>query len=84
MSVTAFIKQSAQNDISESYEMTGGVYKRIRRTKKRDEDEKHCEDGWGMNRTLQLLNDEKKIFQKRNNVLSIELEEQKIRRFETS
>ena len=30
-----------------------------------------------MNRTLQLLNDEKKNLLERNNVLSIELEEQK-------
>ena len=48
----------------------------------REEDRKHYRE-WieGMNRTLQLLNDEKENLLERNNVLSIELEEQKNKTF---
>ena len=89
MSVTAFIKNIVlSNDISESYindslKMESFYLKQIEELKKeRDEDRKHYRE-WieGMNRTLQLLNDEKENLLERNNVLSIELEEQKNKTF---
>lgn len=89
MSVTAFIKNRVlSNDISESYindslKMESFYLKQIEELKKeRDEDRRHYRE-WieGMNRTLQLLNDEKENLLERNNVLSIELEEQKNKTF---
>lgn len=89
MSVTAFIKNRVlSNDISESYindslKMESFYLKQIEELKKeRDEDRKHYRE-WieGMNRTLQLLNDEKENLLERNNVLLIELEEQKNKTF---
>lgn len=89
MSVTAFIKNRVlSNDISESYindslKMESFYLKQIAELKKeREEDRKHYRE-WieGMNRTLQLLNDEKENLLERNNVLSIELEEQKNKTF---
>jgi hypothetical protein len=89
MSVTAFIKSRVlSNDISESYindslKMESFYLKQIEDLKKeREEDRKHYRE-WieGMNRTLQLLNDEKENLLERNNVLSIELEEQKNKTF---
>lgn len=89
MSVTAFIKNRVlSNDISESYindslKMESFYLKQIEELKKeRDEDRKHYRE-WieGMNRSLQLLNDEKENLLERNNVLSIELEEQKNKTF---
>lgn len=89
MSVTAFIKNKVlSKDISESYindslEKESFYLKQIEELKKeRDEDRKHYRE-WieGMNRTLQLLNDEKENLLERNNVLSIELEEQKNKTF---
>ena len=89
MSVTAFIKNRVlSNDISESYindslKMEIFYLKQIEELKKeREEDRKHYRE-WieGMNRTLQLLNDEKENLLERNNVLSIELEEQKNKTF---
>lgn len=89
MSVTAFIKNKVlSNDISESYisdslKMESFYLKQIEELKKeREEDRKHYRE-WieGMNRTLQLLNDEKENLLERNNVLSIELEEQKNKTF---
>lgn len=89
MSVTAFIKNRVlSKDISESYindslKMESFYLKQIEELKKeRDEDRKHYRE-WieGMNRTLQLLNDEKENLLERNNVLSIELEEQKNKTF---
>lgn len=89
MSVTAFIKNRVlSKDISESYindslEKESFYLKQIEELKKeRDEDRKHYRE-WieGMNRTLQLLNDEKENLLERNNVLSIELEEQKNKTF---
>lgn len=89
MSVTAFIKNRVlSNDISESYindslKMESFYLKQIEELKKeREEDRKHYRE-WieGMNRTLQLLNDEKENLLERNNVLSIELEEQKNKTF---
>lgn len=89
MSVTAFIKNRVlSNDISESYindslKMESFYLKQIEDLKKeREEDRKHYRE-WieGMNRTLQLLNDEKENLLERNNVLSIELEEQKNKTF---
>lgn len=89
MSVTAFIKSRVlSNDISESYindslKMESFYLKQIEELKKeREEDRKHYRE-WieGMNRTLQLLNDEKENLLERNNVLSIELEEQKNKTF---
>lgn len=89
MSVTAFIKNRVlSKDISESYindslKMESFYLEQIEELKKeRDEDRKHYRE-WieGMNRTLQLLNDEKENLLERNNVLSIELEEQKNKTF---
>lgn len=89
MSVTAFIKNRVlSNDISESYindslKMESFYLKQIEELKEeREEDRKHYRE-WieGMNRTLQLLNDEKENLLERNNVLSIELEEQKNKTF---
>lgn len=89
MSVTAFIKNRVlSNDISESYindsfKMESFYLKQIEELKKeREEDRKHYRE-WieGMNRTFQLLNDEKENLLERNNVLSIELEEQKNKTF---
>lgn len=89
MSVTAFIKNKVlSKDISESYindslEKESFYLKKIEELKKeREEDRKHYRE-WieGMNRTLQLLNDEKENLLERNNVLSIELEEQKNKTF---
>ena len=89
MSVTAFIKNRVlSNDISESYindslKMECFYLKQIEELKEeREEDRKHYRE-WieGMNRTLQLLNDEKENLLERNNVLSIELEEQKNKTF---
>lgn len=89
MSVTAFIKNRVlSKDISESYindslEKESFYLKQIEELKKeREEDRKHYRE-WieGMNRTLQLLNDEKENLLERNNVLSIELEEQKNKTF---
>lgn len=89
MSVTAFIKNKVlSKDISESYindslEKESFYLKQIEELKKeREEDRKHYRE-WieGMNRTLQLLNDEKENLLERNNVLSIELEEQKNKTF---
>jgi hypothetical protein len=89
MSVTAFIKNRVlSKDISESYindslKMESFYLKQIEELKKeREEDRKHYRE-WieGMNRTLQLLNDEKENLLERNNVLSIELEEQKNKTF---
>ena len=89
MSVTAFIKNRVlSNDISESYindsiKMESFYLKQIEELKEeREEDRKHYRE-WieGMNRTLQLLNDEKENLLERNNVLSIELEEQKNKSF---
>lgn len=89
MSVTAFIKNRVlSNDISESYtndilEKEQFFLEKIEELKKdKEEDRKHYRE-WieGMNRTLQLLNDEKENLLERNNVLSIELEEQKNKTF---
>lgn len=89
MSVTAFIKNRVlSNDISESYindslKMESFYLKQIEELKEeREEDRTHYRE-WieGMNRTLQLLNDEKENLLERNNVLSIELEEQKNKTF---
>ena len=89
MSVTAFIKNRVlSNDISESYindsfKMESFYLIQIEELKEeREEDRKHYRE-WieGMNRTLQLLNDEKENLLERNNVLSIELEEQKNKTF---
>lgn len=89
MSVTAFIKNKVlSKDISESYindslKMESFYLKQIEDLKKeREEDRKYYRE-WieGMNRTLQLLNDEKENLLERNNVLSIELEEQKNKTF---
>ena len=89
MSVTAFIKNRVlSNDISESYindslKMESFYLKQIEELKEeREEDRRHYRE-WieGMNRTLQLLNDEKENLLERNNVLSIELEEQKNKTF---
>lgn len=89
MSVTAFIKNRVlSNNISESYindslKMESFYLKQIEELKEeREEDRKHYRE-WieGMNRTLQLLNDEKENLLERNNVLSIELEEQKNKTF---
>ena len=89
MSVTAFIKNKVlSKDISESYiddslKKENFYLKQIEELKKeREEDRKHYRE-WieGMNRTLQLLNDEKENLLERNNVLSIELEEQKNKTF---
>lgn len=89
MSVTAFIKNKVlSKDISESYindslKMESFYLKQIEELKEeREEDRKHYRE-WieGMNRTLQLLNDEKENLLERNNVLSIELEEQKNKTF---
>ena len=89
MSVTAFIKNRVlSNDISASYindslKMESFYLKQIEELKEeREEDRKHYRE-WieGMNRTLQLLNDEKENLLERNNVLSIELEEQKNKTF---
>ena len=89
MSVTAFIKNRVlSNDISESYtndilEKEQFFLEKIEELKKdKEEDKKHYRE-WieGMNRTLQLLNDEKENLLERNNVLSIELEEQKNKTF---
>lgn len=89
MSVTAFIKNRVlSNDISESYtsdilEKEQFFLEKIEELKKdKEEDRKHYIE-WieGMNRTLQLLNDEKENLLERNNVLSIELEEQKNKTF---
>lgn len=89
MSVTAFIKNRVlSNDISESYtndilEKEQFFLEKIEELKKdKEEDKKHYRE-WieGMNRTLQLLNDEKEKLLERNNVLSIELEEQKNKTF---
>lgn len=89
MSVTAFIKNKVlSKDISESYindslQKESFYLKQIEELKKeREEDRKHYRE-WieGMNRTLQLLNDEKENLLERNNVLSIELEEQKNKTF---
>lgn len=89
MSITAFIKNRVlSNDISESYindslKMESFYLKQIEELKEeREEDRKHYRE-WieGMNRTLQLLNDEKENLLERNNVLSIELEEQKNKTF---
>lgn len=89
MSVTAFIKNRVlSKDISESYindslKKESFYLKQIEELKKeREEDRKHYRE-WieGMNRTLQLLNDEKENLLERNNVLSIELEEQKNKTF---
>ena len=89
MSVTAFIKNRVlSNDISESYindslKMESFYLKQIEELKEeREEDRKHYRE-WieGMNRTLQLLNEEKENLLERNNVLSIELEEQKNKTF---
>jgi hypothetical protein len=89
MSVTAFIKNKVlSKDISESYindslEKESFYLKQIEELKKeREEDRKYYRE-WieGMNRTLQLLNDEKENLLERNNVLSIELEEQKNKTF---
>lgn len=89
MSVTAFIKNRVlSNDISESYindslKMESFYLKQIEELKEeREEDRKHYRE-WieGMNRTLKLLNDEKENLLERNNVLSIELEEQKNKTF---
>lgn len=89
MSVTAFIKNKVlSKDISESYindslEKESFYLKQIEELKEeREEDRKHYRE-WieGMNRTLQLLNDEKENLLERNNVLSIELEEQKNKTF---
>lgn len=89
MSVTAFIKNRVlSNDVSESYindslKMESFYLKQIEELKEeREEDRRHYRE-WieGMNRTLQLLNDEKENLLERNNVLSIELEEQKNKTF---
>lgn len=89
MSVTAFIKNKVlSKDISESYiddslKKENFYLKQIEELKKeREEDRKHYRE-WieGMNRTLQLLNDEKENLLERNNVLSIELEEKKNKTF---
>ena len=89
MSVTAFIKNKVlSKDISERYiddslKKENFYLKQIEELKKeREEDRKHYRE-WieGMNRTLQLLNDEKENLLERNNVLSIELEEQKNKTF---
>lgn len=89
MSVTAFIKNRVlSNDISESYindilEKEQFFLEKIEELKKdKEEDRKHYRE-WieGMNRTLQLLNDEKENLLERNNVLLIELEEQKNKTF---
>lgn len=89
MSVTAFIKNRVlSNDISESYtsdilEKEQFFLEKIEELKKdKEEDRKHYIE-WieGMNRSLQLLNDEKENLLERNNVLLIELEEQKNKTF---
>jgi hypothetical protein len=89
MSVTAFIKNKVlSNDISERYiddslKKESFYLKQIEELKKeREEDRKHYRE-WieGMNRAFQLLNDEKENLLERNNVLSIELEEEKNKTF---
>jgi uncharacterized protein (DUF1778 family) len=89
MSVTAFIKNKVlSNDISESYtsdilEKEQFFLDKIEELKKdKEEDKKHYRE-WieGMNRTLQLLNDEKENLLERNNKLLIELDEQKNKTF---
>lgn len=89
MSVTAFIKNRVlSNDISESYtsdilEKEKFFLEKIEELKKdKEEDKKHYRE-WieGMNRTLQLLNDEKENLLERNNKLLIELDEQKNKTF---
>ena len=89
MSVTAFIKNRVlSNDISESYtsdilEKEQFFLDKIEELKKdKEEDKKHYRE-WieGMNRTLQLLNDEKENLLERNNKLLIELDEQKNKTF---
>lgn len=89
MSVTAFIKNRVlSNDISESYtndilEKEQFFLEKIEELKKdKEEDKKHYRE-WieGMNRTLQLLNDEKENLLERNNKLLIELDEQKNKTF---
>lgn len=89
MSVTAFIKNRVlSNDISESYtsdilEREQFFLEKIEELKKdKEEDKKHYRE-WieGMNRTLQLLNDEKENLLERNNKLLIELDEQKNKTF---
>lgn len=89
MSVTAFIKSRVlSNDISESYtsdilEKEQFFLEKIEELKKdKEEDKKHYRE-WieGMNRTLQLLNDEKENLLERNNKLLIELDEQKNKTF---
>lgn len=81
MSVTAFIKNRVLSN--DSLKMESFYLKQIEELKEeREEDRKHYRE-WieGMNRTLQLLNDEKENLLERNNVLSIELEEQKNKTF---
>ena len=89
MSVTAFIKNRVlSNEISESYtsdilEEEQFFLEKIEELKKdKEEDKKHYRE-WieGMNRTLQLLNDEKENLLERNNKLLIELDEQKNKTF---
>lgn len=89
MSVTAFIKNRVlSNDISESYindilEKEQFFLEKIEELKKdKEEDKKHYRE-WieGMNRTLQLLNDEKENLLERNSKLLIELDEQKNKTF---
>lgn len=89
MSVTAFIKNRVlSNDISENYindslKIESFYLKQIEELKKEREEYRKYYREWieGMNRTLQILNDEKENLLERNNVLLIELEEQKNKTF---
>lgn len=89
LSVTAFIKNKVLSyDISEIYlediqKKEEFLLQQIEELKNsKEEDRKHYRD-WveGMNRSLQLLNDEKEKLLERNNVLTIELDQQKNKGF---
>lgn len=89
LSVTAFIKNKVLSyDISEVYlediqKKEEFLLQQIEELKtSKEEDRKHYRD-WveGMNRSLQLLNDEKEKLLERNNALTIELDEHKNKGF---
>lgn len=89
VSVTAFIKNKVLSyNISEVYlediqKKEDFLLQQIEELKNsKEEDRKHYRD-WveGMNRSLQLLNDEKEKLLERNNVLTIELDQEKNKGF---
>ena len=89
VSVTAFIKKKVLSyDISEVYlediqKKEDFLLQQIEELKhSKEEDRKHYRD-WveGMNRSLQLLNEEKEKLLERNNVLTIELDQEKNKGF---